>query len=75
VNNCQWSNIVDADTQIILAAELTQDCNDKHQLTPMLDKTIENTGRIQKHATLDAGYNNEDQISQYRDRIDLYIPT
>jgi transposase len=66
---------VDADTQIILAAELTQDCNDKHQLTPMLDKTIENTGRIPKHATFDAGYDNEDQISQYRDRIDLYIPT
>ncbi|MCK5774148.1 MAG: transposase [Thermoplasmata archaeon] len=66
---------VDADTQIILAAELTQDCNDKHQLVTMLNKTIENTGRIPKHATLDAGYDNEDQISQYRESIDLFIPT
>jgi transposase len=66
---------VDTDTQIILATELTQECNDKHQLVPMLDKTIENTGRVPKHATFDAGYDNEDQISQYRDRIDLYIPT
>lgn len=66
---------VDADTQIILAAEVTQDCNDKLQLKPMLDKTIENTGKVPKRGTFDAGYDNEDQISQYRDRIDLYIPT
>lgn len=66
---------VDADTHIILAAEVTQDCNDKHQLVPMLDKTIENTGIVPKHGTLDAGYDNEEQISQYRNRIDLYIPT
>ena len=66
---------VDADTHVILAAEVTQDCNDKHQLVPMLNKTIVNTGSIPKHATFDAGYDNEDQISQYRDYIDLYIPT
>lgn len=66
---------VDADTQIILAAEVTQDCNDKLQLKPMLEKTIENTGTVPKRGTFDAGYDNEDQISQYRDRIDLFIPT
>jgi len=66
---------VDADTHIILASEVTQDCNDKLQLKPMLDKTIENTGKVPKQGTFDAGYDNEDQISQYRDRIDLYIPT
>jgi len=66
---------VDADTHIILAAEVTQDCNDKKQLKPMLDKTKENTGEYPKHGTFDAGYDNEDQISQYRDFIDLYIPT
>lgn len=66
---------VDADTHIILAAEVTQDCNDKKQLKPMLDKTKENTGEYPKHGTFDAGYDNEDQISQYRDLIDLYVPT
>jgi transposase len=66
---------VDADTHIILAAEVTQDCNDKNQLVPMLDKTIENTGEVPKNGTFDAGYDNEEQISQYRDFIDLYIPT
>jgi len=66
---------VDADTHIILAAEVTQDCNDKQQLVPMLDKTIENTGKVPKRGTFDAGYDNEEQISQYRDRVDLYIPT
>jgi len=66
---------MDADTHIILAAEVTQDCNDTQQLVPMLDKTIENTGEHPEQATLDAGYDNEEQISQYRDHIDLYIPT
>ena len=53
---------VDADTHIILAAEVTQDCNDTQQLVPMLDKTIENTGEDPEHATFDAGYDNEEQI-------------
>ena len=66
---------VDADTHIILAAEITQDCNDKHQLEPMLNKTMKNTGEVPKHGTFDAGYDNEDQISKFRDIIDLYIPT
>ncbi len=40
----------------------------------MIDKTIENTGIVPKNATSDAGYENEEQISKYRDFIDLYIP-
>jgi transposase len=66
---------VDADTHIILAAEVTQDHNDTQQLEPMLDKTMKNTGMVPENGTLDAGYYNEDQISQYRDCIDLFIPT
>ena len=66
---------VDSDTQIILAADLTQDHNDTQQLSPMLKQTIENTGKIPKHATADAGYDNEDQIDEFNERIDIYIPT
>jgi len=67
--------VVDADTQIILATDLTQDHNDLHQLVPMLDQTIENTGKQPTCATADAGYDNEDQLAAYRETIELYIPT
>jgi len=66
---------VDADTHIILAAEVTQDCNDKKQLKPMLEKTRKNTDKYPDHVTADAGFDNEEQISQYRDLVDLYIAT
>ena len=66
--------VVDVDTQIILATELTQDHNDRRQLAPMLEQTITNTGKIPEHATADAGYDNDDQIDQFKG-IDMYIPT
>jgi transposase len=66
---------VDADTQVILATDLTQDHNDVHQLAPMLEQTIENTGKIPEHATADAGYDNEEQIGLFDENIDIYIPT
>ena len=66
---------VDCDSQVIVAADLTQDCNDKNQLVPMMDKIQENMGRLPKCGTMDAGYDNEEQIRQFRDDVDLYIPT
>jgi len=66
---------VDSDTQIILAANLTQDHNDIQQLSPMLKQTIENTGKIPKNATADAGYDNDDQIDAFKEDINIYIPT
>ena len=66
---------VDCDSQVIVATDLTQDQNDIQQLAPMLEQTIENTRQIPKHATFDAGYDNEDQIEKFEDKIDLYIPT
>jgi hypothetical protein len=66
---------VDSDTQIILAADLTQDHNDIQQLSPMLKQTIENTGKIPKNATADAGYDNDDQIDEFKEKIEIYIPT
>jgi hypothetical protein len=42
----------------------------------MMDKIKENTGRLPKCGTMDAGYDNEEQIRQFRgDDVDLYIPT
>jgi transposase len=66
---------VDCDSQVIVATDLTQDCNDKNQLVPMMNKTKENTGMLPKRGTMDAGYDNEEHIKQFRDDVDLYIPT
>jgi len=67
--------VVDTESQVIVAAELTQDHNDLRQLVPMLEQTIDNTEKKPKTATADAGYFNEEQIEQIEGNIDLYIPT
>ena len=66
---------VDAKSQVIVATDLVQDQNDKQQLQPMMQKIQENTGRLPQRATLDAGYDNEEQIKPFWDKVDLYIPT
>jgi transposase len=47
---------VDSTAQVIVAAAVTQQTNDKQQLVPMMQKTIENTGRAPQVASADAGY-------------------
>ena len=47
---------VDSTAQIIVAAAVTQQANDKQQLVPMVEKTIENTGQAPEAASADAGY-------------------
>jgi hypothetical protein len=47
---------VDSTAQVIVAATVTQQANDKQQLVPMMQKTIENTGRAPQAASADAGY-------------------
>jgi transposase len=66
---------VDTSSQVIVAADLVQDQNDKQQLQPMTQKIQENTGRLPPRVTTDAGYDNEEQITPLWDKIDLYIPT
>jgi transposase len=56
-----------SEDQIIIAAELTQDANDQHQLHPMIEKAQENlaTAQIEKPIAAlvaDAGYSNEDNL-------------
>ena len=50
---------VDGEAQIIVAAELTQETNDKRQLVPMSEKVIENMGRLADTLSADAGYFSE----------------
>jgi transposase len=67
---------VDSAAQIIVAAEVTQESNDKQQLAPMLAQVEQNLGAKPKAATADAGYFSEDQVNDERAKdIDLYVAT
>ena len=66
---------VDTSSQVIVTADLVSDQNDKQQLQPMMQKIQENIGRLPQRATMDAGYDNEEQIRPFWDKVDLYIPT
>jgi transposase len=67
---------VDGAAQIIVAAELTQESNDKRQLAPMLERVGQNLGAKPEAATADAGYFSEEQLSDERVKgIELYIAT
>jgi transposase len=65
---------VDSEAQIIVAAEITQQTNDKQQLAPMLDQVAKNMGAKPVAATADTGYFSADQVNDERAAgIDLYI--
>jgi transposase len=53
---------VDAEAQIIVAAELTQQPQDKLQLVPMARKVVENVGRLADTTSADAGYFSEQAV-------------
>lgn len=66
---------VDNVAQIIVAAEITQESNDKRQLVPMLEKVEQNMGRKPETVTADAGYFSEAALSDEKVRtVDLLIP-
>jgi transposase len=67
---------VDSAAQVIVAAELTQESNDKRQLAPMLERVVQNLGAKPDAASADAGYCSEEQVNDERVRgIELYIAT
>lgn len=47
---------VDAEAQIIVAAEVVQESNDKQQLVPMAEQVKRNVGRLPDVTSADAGY-------------------
>jgi hypothetical protein len=66
---------VDSHSQIIVAAALTQEANDKQQLAPMLAQVEQNLGRKPAHATADTGYFSEAALADPRaEGIDLLVP-
>lgn len=67
-----------ADTahQVIVAADVTQQANDKKQAVPMVEQIEENTGRNPGKASMDSGYFSAANVETLEKReIDLYIAT
>ena len=66
---------VDAASQIIVAAEVTTQSNDKKQLEPMLAEVKENCNALPKELSADAGYYSEENIAHARAKgIHTLIP-
>jgi transposase len=67
---------VDGEAQIIVAAEITQQSNDKQQLAPMLDQVKQNTGASPVASSADNGYWSPEQVTDKRvEGIDLHVAT
>lgn len=72
--NCQAA--VDAESQVIVAEEVTQAGTDVHQLVPMVDEVKENTGSKPREFSADAGYCSEENLKALkRRRISGYVAT
>jgi hypothetical protein len=67
---------VDSTAQIIVAAEVTQQTNDKQQLVPMLQQVIENVNGKPQTASADTDYWREANVTEESlQGIDLYVAT
>ncbi len=65
---------VDEKEQFILANDVVDECNDQHQLIPMLNQTKENLGESPKQAKADNGYYPQlEEATKLFPEIDLYI--
>ncbi len=66
--------VVDSTAQIIVAAAVTQDANDKQQLVPMLTQAGANCGQCPAAASADSGYFSEAAVTaEALVGIDLYV--
>jgi len=55
--------VVDSHAQVMVAAAVTQEANDKQQLVPMLVQVEETTGSKPEQATADSGYFSEANVT------------
>ena len=66
---------VDAETHIIVSADVTNQANDSPHLTSQIEEVIKNTGRKPKESSADAGYYSDDNLEFLDEKeIDPYIP-
>ena len=67
--------VADDFCQIIVAADVTQEANDKQQLVPMAAQVMENVGQLPTHLSADAGYFGEKSLNDPSlATTDLLIP-
>ena len=68
---------VDSEYQVIVAAGVTQECNDKQQVEPMVERLKANLrGLSPKQMSLDNGYYTDENVDFLRgEGIDAYIAT
>jgi len=72
--NCQAA--VDEQAQVVVAADVTQDGNDKCQVEPMAQQMQKNTGKLPKEVSADAGYFSESNVNYLAQTgIDGYVAT
>src|ERR1019366_438721 len=74
--NFDTGNHTDPLPQIVVAAVVTQETNDKQQLAPMLAQVEQNLGAKPEAASADTGYWSEAQVNDERLKgIELYVAT
>jgi len=68
---------VDSEYQVIVAAGVTRECNDKHQVEPMVERIKANlSGLCPRQMSLDNGYYTDENVEFLRgEGIDAYIAT
>lgn len=67
--------VADDGCQIIVAADVTQECNDKRQLVPMMAQVLANCGELPGNTLADAGYFSEEALNDPSlQTTDLHIP-
>lgn len=68
--------VVDDEAQIIVAADVTQQANDKQQMLPMLELLKTNLGEMPEKVSADSGYFSESAITASElEGVDLYVAT
>lgn len=66
---------VDADSQVIVACDVTQAANDKQQAVPMMKKVKENLGELPLETSFDAGYFSEENVNQVEAQgVEMFCP-
>ncbi len=66
---------VDGERHLIVAAAVTQDASDSHQLLPMVQKAQAVTGQTAQEVLADAGYRSEENFQALeQSQIEAYIP-
>jgi transposase len=67
---------VDSESQVIVAAEVTQETNDKKQLLPMMAQIVTNLDQKPEKISADTGYFSEANVTDESVKdVDLYVAT